>query len=209
MPGSKKPRKNTKPATLAAVLAEGYASEARSIEARLKEPIVLEARFNPAKGGLTGFGTIKRELTDEEADWQYLEKGMGKLHLALEHFKIDPNDPHAWLLLSWVLASRLGWLNRASKPSKKAGRPPEWSLEDFIALKRDIETISTERQCGVQDACRILSNRIQRRKITRPAWMNGKKAKDLKATSLANRCSQAKKQVDNLFQLARLGFTEL
>jgi hypothetical protein len=45
--------------------------------------------------------------------------------------------------------------------------------------------------------------------MARPAWMNDKKAKDLKTTSLANRYSKAKEQIDRLFGLARLGLTEM
>ena len=89
MQTSKKHQKNARPATPAEV----YASESRSIEKRLKDPIVLEARFDPTRGGLTGFGSIKRELTDEEAEQQYFEKGMEKLRLALAYFKIDPTAP--------------------------------------------------------------------------------------------------------------------
>jgi hypothetical protein len=66
MPASKKNRKNAKYSTLADALAEVYAQEARSIKARLKEPIVLEAPLDTTLGGLTGFGSLKRELTDEE-----------------------------------------------------------------------------------------------------------------------------------------------
>jgi hypothetical protein len=205
MQTSKKHQKNARPATPAEV----YASESRSIEKRLKDPIVLEARFDPTQGGLTGFGSIKRELTDEEAEQQYFEKGMEKLRLALAYFKIDPNSPNAWLLLSWMLAKEVGWLNRTSKPLKKAGRPPEWCLEDHIALARDIEAIKSEKRFGTQSACGILNARIRRGKMARPAWMNDKKAKDLKTTSLANRYSKAKEQIDRLFGLARLGLTEM
>jgi hypothetical protein len=134
---------------------------------------------------------------------------MDKLQLALAYFKIDPNSPNAWLLLSWMLAEKIGWLNKASRPPKKAGRPPKWSLEDKVALTRDIEAIDTERGCGIQDARRIFNERIQRRKMPRPTWMNGKNAKDLESSSLANRYSMAKKQVDKLFTLAKLGFTEM
>jgi hypothetical protein len=183
-------------------------TELRAIKARLKKPIVLEAKV-PKQGGLTGFGSIGLELTDEEANQQYLEKGVQKLRLALKYFSIDPQDPSAWFLLSWILAKEVGWLNRASKSLEKAGRPPEWSLEDYIGLTRDIKAINAERQCGIQRACHILNKRIRNGKMARPSWMNGKKAAELKAVSLANRFSKGKKQVDNLFGLAQQGFTEM
>jgi hypothetical protein len=205
MPFSKKRRSNAGPATLADV----YVAEIRSIKARLKAPIVVETRLGPTQGGLTGFGFAEGKLTDEEIDQQYLSKGIEKLRLALQYFKIDSSHPDAWLFLSFCLAKKLGWLNRASKPSKRSGRPPEWCFEDYLALTRDISVIETERRLGIQDACRTLKGRVQNGKMARPAWMTGKSIEDLKPTSLANRYSKAKEQVDRLFGLARLGFTEM